>query len=245
VNEFIVSADIAKRRDFFGLMVLRDKPDIIPASAALETPDRIVHFFDVSRIEKYQGLTYEEMADRIAIVMDHIHLRNNSDVLIDGTGVGEAAVEQVRKRGLSPVPIIFTGGETYSEKYAGFGSLFKGAPGQLNTAHILKEIHVPKKDLVAAGSVLLQQKRVRVAAGRWKEDFMKQMKAFRGKVNETKGGRKHISYEAENESDHDDLVVCYLMAAWWIQHRRARDEIPERRLPVKENMTNWEPLDLI
>jgi hypothetical protein len=245
MNEFIVSVDIAKRRDFFGIMALRDKPEIIPASAVLETPDRIVHFFEVSLIEKYQGLTYEEMADRIAIVMRHINLRNNADLLIDGTGVGEAAVEQVRKRGLSPIPILFTGGEAYSEKYADFGSLFKGVPGQLNTAHILKEIHVPKKDLVAAGNILLQQKRVRVAEGRWKKDFMKQMQAFRGKVNETKSGKTHISYEAEHESDHDDLVVCYLMAAWWIQRRRARDAIPERRLPAKEAMTSWEPLDLI
>jgi hypothetical protein len=226
-------------------MVLRDKPDIIPASMALKTPDRIVHFFDVSLIEKYQGLSYGEMADRIAVVMSHINLRNNADLLIDGTGVGEAAVEQVRSRGLSPIPVIFTGGETYSERYADFGSLFKGAPGQLNTAHILKEIHVPKKDLVAAGSVLIQQGRIRVAAGRWKEDFRKQMQAFKGKVNETKSGKKHISYEAETESDHDDLVVCYLMAAWWIQHRMARHEIPERRLPAKEDMTGWEPLDLI
>jgi hypothetical protein len=245
MNEFVVSADIAKRRDFFGIMVLQDKPEIIPASAALETPARIAHFFNVVLIEKYQGLTYEEMADRIVIVMNHINLRNNADLLIDGTGVGEAAVEQVRKRGLSPVPIIFTGGDTYSEKYADFASLFKGAPGQLNTAHILKEIHVPKKDLVTAGNVLLQQKRVRVGPGRWKEDFRKQMQAFRGKVNETKSGKRHISYEAENESDHDDLVVCYLMAAWWIQHRKARDEIPERHLPAKENTTDWEPLNLI
>jgi hypothetical protein len=53
-----------------------------------------------------------------------------------------------------------------------------------------------------------------------------------------------VAYEAERESDHDDLVVCYLMGAWWILNRRERGAIEERRLAVEEQAA-YDPLDFI
>jgi hypothetical protein len=241
VNEYIVSVDIAKRRDFFGIMILRDCADIVPGNEALETAERVMHRYVVTHIEKYQGMDYTDMAERLRVLDGHVSLRNNNDLLVDGTGVGEPAVELVRKAGLYPVPIIFSPGNKCSEKYADFGQVFRNAPGQLNRARVLREISVPKKDLVAAGSILLQQRRVEVAKGRWSDEFRKQLMAFRGKVNEN---TRRVAYEAETESDHDDLVVCYLMAAWWIQNRRSREDIPERKTAGKGvSEYRYEPLD--
>lgn len=241
MNEFVLCADIARKRDFFAILAFQDNAQIKQGNRLLEAPDRIIHTYDIVLIEKYQGMGYEEMAERLAALSNHIRLRNNSDLVVDGTGVGDAAIELIRKQGLSPVPIIFSGGESYSEKYAAFGQVFKGTPSELSRIQTLKEIVVPKKDLVAAGSVLLQQKRIRLAPGRWKEEFEKQLAGFRGRVNEK---TRNIKYEALTESVHDDLVVCYLMGAWWLRHRAAKNDIPEE-LSEKEETAGWNPLDYV
>jgi hypothetical protein len=241
MNEFILTADIAKKRDYFALMLFRDTARIIEGNSTLETADKVIHYFDITNIEQYQGLGFEEMADRILTVMSNPLLKLNTTLLVDGTGIGEAAVELIRKRGLYPIPIIFTGGAASVERYSNMGEIFNN--NKLSGARVLKEISVPKEDLVAAGSVLMGQGRVRVAPGRWTERFKTQLAGFKGKVNE-KSGR--VKYEAETEADHDDLVVCYLMGAWWILHRHNRAWDGGKMDVVikdKENTSGWEPDD--
>jgi hypothetical protein len=243
MHEHIVAVDIAKRRDYFGILVMKDNPAIIDGNALLESPDRIIHTYDVIHIEKYQGMGFEEMAGRVEQLMGHKDLHYNADLLVDGTGVGEAAVELIRKKGLNPLPVIFTGGENYREVPAFAGELFKGASGSFNRLMIIKEIHVPKKDLAAAGVILMEAKRLRVAPGRWRDEFNKQLTLFKGKVNEK---TRRVSYEAETEAVHDDLVVCFLMAAWWALHRGEKETVKERTLARAETeLKNWDPFDFI
>lgn len=219
-------------------MLFHDNARIVEGNRTLESPDRVIRFHDIKKIEQYQGLDYEEMAERVQTVMAHPRLRMNTDLVVDGTGVGDAAVELMRKKGLCPVPVIFGGGETPKEHYAGMGDIFKTGGG-FSGVKILEKISVPKKDLVAAGSLLLQQGRVRLAPGRWNEDFRRQLAKFKGRVNEKTGNRK---YEAETAEDHDDLVVCFLMGAWWILNRKDRDAVRERRIAGNET-SGWEPAD--
>jgi hypothetical protein len=219
-------------------MLFHDNAQLVPGNITLGTPDRVIHYYDIKKIEKYQGLGYEEMADRTAILMQNPKLRLNTDLIVDGTGVGDAAVEMMRKRGLYPVPIIFSGGEKPQEHYAQFGNVFKGTKGAIAGAQTLEYISVPKKDLVDAGKVMIQQGRLRVAPGRWNEDFKTQLSKFKGKVNENTGNKK---FEAETEQVHDDLVVVYLMGAWWIFNRKEKG-IPEQT-GGQEETTGWEPDD--
>jgi hypothetical protein len=220
-------------------MLFHDVALIIPGNKTLGTPDRVIHYYDIKNIEQYQGLDYEGMTDRIDIIMQNPRLRLNTDLIVDGTGVGEAVVEMIRKRGLYPIPIIFSGGEEAREHYASMGEVFNTGSGALGGAKILKGISVPKKDLVDAGKVMIQQGRIRIAPGRWNEDFKKQLTKFKGKVNERTGSTK---YEAETEQDHDDLVVCFLMGAWWIFNRKERGNIPER-VSMQSGTAGWEPDD--
>jgi len=216
-------------------MLFHDNAQIATGNATLGTPDRVIHYYDIIRIEKYQGLGYEEMADRTASLMMNPKLRLNTDLIVDGTGVGDAAVELMRKRGLLPLPIIFSGGETPKEHYVEFGSIFS-RPGNISGANIIEYISVPKKDLVDAGKVMIQQGRIRVAPGRWNEDFKLQLSKFKGRVNEATNRTK---YEAEAEQVHDDLVVVYLMGAWWILYRKEKG-IPEQTA-TKNTTVGWEP----
>jgi hypothetical protein len=219
-------------------MLFHDNARILEGNKTLESPDRVIHYYDIKKIEQYQGLGYEEMAERVQTIMANPQLRMNTDLIVDGTGVGDAAIELMRKRGLYPVPVIFSGGDAPKEHYAGMGEIF-GTGGKCFGAKILDKISVPKKDLVAAGGLMLQRGRIRVAPGRWNEDFRKQLAKFKGRVNEKTGNRK---YEAETAEDHDDLVVCFLMGAWWIFNRKDRNAIREQRVPGKET-TGWEPAD--
>jgi len=82
---------------------------------------------------------------------------------------------------------------------------------------------------------------VRVAEKlKWAEEARRQFKSFRGKINER---TKHKVYEAETEEEHDDIVICFLMGAWWFVSQRQQQEIPERQLPVDEEAGTWDPYD--
>lgn len=240
MKEYAVLVDIARKRDFTGIMVMKDFPEVVPEIKAIGTGPRVIHFYDIVHIEKFQGLRYQEIADRVAAVTDHSDLRNNSDLLVDGTGIGDAAVELMRGKSLYPLPIIFTASGQAREVYSDMGSVF-GESGRLNAARVIKEIHVPKADLVAAGTLLLQQRRLRVAPGRWADEFRKQLENFRGKVNEKTGRTK---YEADTEAIHDDLVVCYLMGAWWFTNRKGKNEIPEREI-ADNRSAGFDPMDFM
>jgi hypothetical protein len=241
MREYVLSIDLAKRRDFFGIMVLKDFPRVEAGNSLLDGSSRVIHVYEIKAIEKYQNVDYTDMVDRIETIMNHRELRNNADLLVDGTGVGEPVLEMIRRRGLYPIPFLFHGGDNCKWEYQTMGEIFKGPPGQLAGARVLKEIRVPKKDLVSAGSILLQQDRVRLAPGRWGEEFRKQLLKFRGKVNENS---KRTAYEADREADHDDLIVCYLMGAWWFLNRREKAEIPERPLTGADAGGGaWEPME--
>jgi len=241
MKEYVISVDIAKRRDYTSIMVFRDNPEIVDGVKSLDQPDKILHHYDVVHIEKFQGLTYPEISQAISTVANHRNLSNNHDLIVDGTGVGEAVIDTLRLSGHAPIPIIFTSGGRVSEISAPAGSIFKNTGFQVAPMLVVKEIHVPKVDLVNAGRILVQQARVRVAQGiMWADEFKKQMMAFTGKVNET--GR--VKYEADKEEDHDDLVVCFLMAAWWFSHRRKT--IEESIIPdgtAMEKPGDWNPYD--
>ncbi|MDV7402614.1 hypothetical protein RZS08_64930, partial [Arthrospira platensis SPKY1] len=107
---------------------------------------------DTKHIEKYQGLTYEAMARRVYDLATEAQLINNHELIVDGTGTGDAVIELMRKMKLNPIPIIFTSGTRPREVRGDQRSAFSLTPGA-RTMHMatLEEIHVPKADLVEAG----------------------------------------------------------------------------------------------
>lgn len=244
MKEYVVTVDIAKKRDFFAVMIFRKFVELVEGAKRIRAADRFVNYLYIVSIDKLQNLTYPEMARFIAAWMGHSALVHNADLLVDGTGVGEGAIDCIREEGLDPVPIIFTPGGQVREVYTDFGEVFRGSGGKLAPIKTLKEIHVPKEDLKAAGQLLAQQDRVRTAPGvAWLDDFEAQFMGFKGKVNENTGHRK---YEAESEELHDDLVVCYLMGAWWML-REGLESIPDQVVnkdrTIKERLNGYDPYD--
>jgi hypothetical protein len=73
-------------------------------------------------------------------------------------------------------------------------------------------LRVPKRDLISATLVLLQNGRLKIAdALPLKDVLVKELLNFRVKINIS---TSHDSYEAWREGDHDDLVLSVAMACW-------------------------------
>jgi hypothetical protein len=120
-------------------------------------------------------------------------------LVVDQTGVGQAVVDFLAQAQLaaSLEPVVITSGHGTSW----------GAGGAW---------HVPKKELVSCLQVLLQSRRLQVAALPERTLLLQEMLAFRVKIT----AAAHETFGAWRERDHDDLVLAVALAAWWGERRR-------------------------
>ena len=112
---------------------------------------------------------------------------------IDRTGVGRAVGDAFVEADLpcDLVQVTIHGGDAISKDDAGY--------------------KVPKRDLVGAVQIMLQQGRLKVAQVLPEAaTFVREATAFRVTIND----RGHDSYAAWREGDHDDLVLAVAMACW-------------------------------
>ena len=95
---------------------------------------------------------------------------------------------------VTPCAVTITGGDSVTHNPDGGG------------------YRVPKRDLVSAALVLLQNGQLKIAdAHAIKETLVKELLNFRVKINISTA---HDSYEAWREGDHDDLVLSAALSCW-------------------------------
>jgi hypothetical protein len=148
-------------------------------------------------LERFElGTRYPDVIDRIKGLLSSGALRNKRVAfLVDKTGVGASVVDSLVHAGLEPIAVTIHGGSAVSRDAHGY--------------------RVPKRDLVAAVQVLLQNGRLRIAEGLpLAETLKKELLSFRIKVDPQTA---HDSYEHWREGDHDDLVLASAMACWFRQ----------------------------
>jgi hypothetical protein len=154
----------------------------------------------VRHLERFElGTKYTDVVDSVAALVRSEPLRRLPAVLlVDKTGVGAAVLDSFTHARIGAVAITLHGGSsvTRDPQRAGF--------------------RVPKRDLVTVTQVLLQNGRLRVAAGLPEaETLKKELLNFRVKIDPKTA---HDSYEHWRESEHDDLVLAASMAAWFRQY---------------------------
>ncbi len=125
---------------------------------------------------------------------------------VDTTGVGRPVADMLRTRlkewldgmperstyALNACWITITGGDSVTRTEGG--------------------MRVPKRDLISAPLVLMQNEQLKIAEGlRLRETLVKELLNFKVKINIATA---HDSYEAWREGDHDDLVLAVAMACW-------------------------------
>lgn len=243
IKEYIVAQDVAKRRDYMTTHIYRRTPEVTYYPEETGRPPQVLNHLDLLYIEKSQGVNYIDQGRHTLELLQALNFVNNFDLLIDGTGVGEAVVDIYRELGMNPLPIVFISGDSPQAVYEDFGKVFsRNKGGKFRGSQVLKEIRVPKKDLVHAGSIVMQQRRLRIAPGlEYVQDFRYQLENFTGKVNEKTG---NIKYENASDEIHDDHVVTYLMAAWWLTYSRVteKDQVAGNR---SSTYKSFDPFDFV
>jgi len=194
---FAVGLDLGQVRDYTAAAVLERVP-ADPSGQEQTSADGSLPMYHLRHLERYPlGTTYPEIVDDIEALLAEPPLTGRTRLIVDGTGVGVPVVNLFQARGLRPVPIWITAGETTS---------CKG-----------KIVRVPKRDLVAALQVLLQSHRLKIARNvPEREILVRELLAFRAKITT----KANDTYEAWREGDHDDMVFALALAAWFFERTR-------------------------
>jgi hypothetical protein len=156
-------------------------------------------------MERYDlGTPYPKVIEHVTRLLTRHPIRAQLDhtrLLIDATGVGRPVVDSFRAQGVHPIGITIHGGDRVTQEI--------GGPRDIT-------LRVPKRDLVASVQTLLQNRRLRIAAGLPLADVLrKELLNFRVKVDPKTA---HDSYSHWREGDHDDLVLATACAAWYREY---------------------------
>ncbi len=151
-----------------------------------ECPLPTFHLRHIERVRA--GEPYSQIAQRVKAL--HTEL-GHPLVAIDATGVGRATVELFRREGLSPYVVTITAGDESSEEGM--------------------NCRVPKKDLVSAAQVMLQEGRLKIARDLPLADLLvKELTSFR-MVQSLKRSETDLAWR---ERANDDIVLALAIGLW-------------------------------
>jgi hypothetical protein len=137
---------------------------------------------------------------RLEPACDRFGKRREIGLAGDATGVGRGVTDmlwrEIRAIEDGPrvifLPVVVTGGNNVT-RGGGF-------------------VNVPKRDLVNAGVILLQEERLRIGAAVENRDVLiRELLDYRVKINISTA---HDSYEPWREGAHDDLLFSTCLASW-------------------------------
>lgn len=205
---FYVGLDLGQQSDYTAVCVIEKLTQTgtyqrpTPSGAAHKrTRDTLLHVRHLQRFPL--GTLYPEIVESVRELCASPELagpkRSRPELVVDGTGVGVAVTDMLKEAGLSFFNVVITGGHKESRESGTY--------------------RVPKRNLVGALQVSLQNERLKIAsslelAGTLKAELLN----FKVKVDPKTA---HDSYEHWREGDHDDLVLAAALACWATQRRRA------------------------
>ena len=228
----IIGVDLGQQRDYTAISIL--EREHVPAGAmyndeyhhrgrwiyAARQPVRLE--YRVRHLERPAlGTPYPDQVARILELVKAIG--GEMALVVDATGVGLPVTDMLWARLREEIEgtdiyitrcnVTITGGDSVTRTEGGF--------------------RVPKRDLVSAPLVLLQNGQLKIAEGlSLRETLVKELLNFRVKINIS---TSHDSYEAWREGDHDDLVLSVALACWaGERYMRRLESVPKPGLVVSE-----------
>jgi hypothetical protein len=196
---FVVGVDLGQARDFTAVVVNECSDRW---GKPMQHRLTFLHRFPL-------GTSYPDVADGVRRLIAQLpRRRRRPELVVDATGVGRPVVEMIRAAGLAPIGVTITAGIDELEKAR-------------------DDWRVPKRTLAARMQVVLQEGRLKIAAGMALTPVLTQeLQNFRAKINIGTGAE---GFEAWREADHDDLVLAAAVAVW-------RAESDGRRLAYDVSM---------
>lgn len=149
---------------------------------------------------------YPQVVERVGAMLATPPLAGRPHALVvDGTGVGVGVVDQFAAVGLKPIAVSIHGGDKVSHEQVRHG------------VEILSRLRVPKRELVTAAQILLQNGRLKIARQLPEaETLRRELQNFKVTIDPKTA---HDSYSHWREAEHDDLVLATALAAWFRQYR--------------------------
>ena len=156
--------------------------------AVVESDGRPAMYW-VRRIAKLpKGMPYDQ---QVIMARELVTQYKNPTLLIDRTGVGLPICDMIVAGGLNPLQVSLTAGDVTS----------RPEPGKIN---------LPKRDLVAAITKTIQERRLKVVPGCENAAlFRSELKNFQLKVSAS----GHNTYNAAQGS-HDDTITAIGLCLW-------------------------------
>lgn len=196
-DRFFAGLDLGQAADYTALAILQRRP-VKPGMPPWEWKP----FYTLRYCQRMPlGTPYPNIVDDMAKMMRRPEIPG-CVLAVDQTGVGRPVVDLFRKDG-NPVAITITAGRDTTADEDGW--------------------KIPKKELVACLQLLFQEQRLKIPPLPERDILVKELRAFRVKVNLRTGNE---TFEAWRERDHDDLVLAVAMAAW-VGEQALGDELEE------------------
>lgn len=231
MKEYVIVWDIAKQNDASAIQVYRRTPDFVG-----DHNQRVFTYSDLIWQTLWEQVSYIEQVERVYNLAESDKMKNNHELLLDGTGVGQAVADLARAKGLSLIEIIFSGGIKPQPLYMGDNDKRFGTNMDLK---IMRGWSVPKVDMIDAAKVMMEQHRIRIADGiPYGDKFKTQLLHFQGKVNE----KGHMQYGNDAEAQHDDLVATFLIYCWWAKFTEKETREFEKPVNKASKTYDWNPL---
>jgi len=207
----IIGVDLGQQRDYTAISVI--EREHVPTGAmyndeynyrgrwiyAARQPVRLE--YRVRHLERPAlGMPYP---DQVARIIELVKAIGGEIVLVvDATGVGLPVTDMLWARlrreieetdiYITRCNVTITGGDAVTRTLGG--------------------VRVPKRDLISAPLVLMQNGQLKIAEGlSLRDTLVKELLNFRVKINISTA---HDSYETWREGDHDDLVLSVALACW-------------------------------
>jgi len=214
--DYVLGLDLAQASDWTALCVLARNAQ--PRNAGEAT-------YDCSHLERWRGESYMAVPARVERVLAGVralHDARRTDaymrgerplpdapriaLVVDKTGVGAAVVDFLKAAKLDPIGVTIHGGDLVTEAER-------------------DDFRVPKRDLAAVVAILLQQRRLRIAAALPLAGTLRhELENFRVTISASGHDRYAAGGDALSwrEQPHDDLVLAVSLGCWYAEYQ-ARD----------------------
>lgn len=204
MNEYIVSVDFGQFVDSTTIGTFQKTYEMVNGQA--------LSFLDFIDLNKVDQMDYTEQARQIMRLISHVDLSGNSDLILDGGGVGAVVFDNLRDAGAEPMKIVSTSGNKVNEIITTNRSGFKVKHGW----------NVPKEELVDTLKIVFEQRRFRIAEGiPFEKDIRKQLAHYTGQMSKS----KNMIYGNDKPENHDDIVTMIMQACWFfMQAEGARSD---------------------
>ena len=190
MSNFVIGLDLGQASDYTALAIVER---IAQFDGYRKELPPMLHCRHLERFPL--GTLYPDIVAKGVGMLDTPLLRG-AQLVLDATGVGRGVADMFTVAGVTPKPkkVVVTAGDSINVA----GGYWR----------------VPKRDLVAAVQVPLQEKSLKFADGlSLGPTLVQEMLNFKVKITES----AHDTYGAWREGEHDDLIFAVMLACWWAQ----------------------------